>query len=109
MTRPGPLGAAALLVFVAGAHAPIGRNEPLPLPPTPPSGGPPAVTAPRPDPAAQSPHGVASSDGPIVTPAWFAAHPYSPSEGFIPGSHVTARPDGRTEIAPGVNMRVPLK
>jgi hypothetical protein len=119
MTRLLSVGAAVLLVFALSGppsitHAAPPRlgsalREPLPLPPTPPADGPPGRSAPIPDPSAQSPHGTDDGAGPVVAPAWFAARSYSPSQGFLPGSHVDARPDGRTEIAPGVNVRVPLR
>ena len=103
------LCATMLLVTVTAANAARARHEPLPLPPTPPAAGPPGSTAPTPDLAAQLPRGDDEGNGPVLVPAWFAARPYSPSEGFLPGSHVSARPDGRTEIAPGVNIRFPLR
>lgn len=101
--------ALALLLLVAAA--PTGhRRSPLPLPPTPPVAGPPDRYAPVPDLFAQAPVSTPEMAGqPAVGPAWFASHMVNPSQGFIPGSHVEARPTGRTELAPGLSLRLPLK
>lgn len=101
---------AALLPVAAMAHPrhrPLPVATPLPLPPTPPPGGPPDLMAPRPGPLTPAP--VIYAEGPSVSPAWFGEHSVNTSQGFTPGSQVQARPTGRMELAPGLEFRVPLK
>ena len=92
------------LLLAAAAPAP------LPVPPTPPPSGPPDHAAPIPDAFARAPAPVPDRDGQAtVVPSWFASQPTRLSQGFIPGSQVEARPDRRTELAPGVSLRLPLR
>ena len=94
----------SLLLLAAAAPGP------LPIPPTPPPSGPPDHAAPIPDTFAREPSTVLERGGQAtVVPSWFASHRTPPSQGFIPGSQVEARPDRRTELAPGVSLRLPLR
>jgi len=96
-----PVGA----VLLIAAHGPV---APLPLPPTPPVDGPPGRVAPTPDLFARQPRDFPLSDQPSFAPAWLASRPVQQSQGFVPGSQVEARPNGRTEFAPGVSFSMPL-
>lgn len=113
ITRADPLsGIIALLrsllmggmLFLAGA----GPAALLPLPPTPPVEGPPGHTAPIPDPFASRPVISPPSPQPSFGPAWLSSRRTQQSQGFIPGSQVEARPDRRTELAPGISLQLPL-
>lgn len=102
--------AAGLRSWLVGATlllAAAGPAPPLPLPPTPPIGGPPGYAAPTPDPFARRP-AVRFSEQPSIAPTWLSSRSVQHSQGFIPGSEVEARPDGRTELAPGISLRLPL-
>jgi hypothetical protein len=93
-----------LLVLMAGTPAS------LPVPPTPPPSGPPDRVAPTPDVSAREPAIVPDHEGQAaIVPSWFASHQSQLSQGFIPGSQVEARPDRRTELAPGISLRLPLR
>jgi hypothetical protein len=93
------------LLLLAGA-----APATLPVPPTPPPSGPPDHAAPVPDAFAREPAAAPDHDGQAtIVPSWFASHRTRPSQGFIPGSQVEARPDRRTELAPGVSLRLPLR
>ncbi|MGA9867249.1 MAG: hypothetical protein WBQ75_12530 [Acetobacteraceae bacterium] len=93
-----------LLVAAHGSFVPL----PLPLPPTPPVGGPPGHIAPTPDLFARQPTDFPLSEQPSFAPAWLASRPVQQSQGFVPGSQVDARPNGHTEYAPGVSFSMPL-
>ncbi len=109
MRRPPALAVAALLALAATDAGRRQGGPPLPLPPTPPPGGPAALAAPRPNQDAEPPQGPGAA-WPRVAPAWFAdSHSYRPSEGFLPGSQIQAKPSGHRELAPGLEFRVPLK
>lgn len=98
------------LLLLAAAGPARRRAPPLPLPPLPPLAGAPGRTAPVPDLFAREPAPPPEIPGqPAVGPAWFASRSVSASQGFIPGSQVEARPNGRTELAPGLSLRLPLK
>lgn len=100
-----PAVLALLSLAAAGRHTP---QQPLPLPPTPPPGGPPGLVAPTPNMFLAVPATTSDSDGPTVAPAWMGSRPVTQSQGFIPGSQVQSRPDGHVEIAPGISLKLPL-
>ncbi len=104
MTKRLRLTAAVGLLSLAAA----GRHTPLPLPPTPPPGGPPGVAAPTPNVFLAIPPTTYDSDGATLAPSWMANRPVTQSQGFIPGSQVQSRPTGHVEIAPGISLKLPL-
>lgn len=92
------------MLFLAAA----GPVAPLPLPPTPPAGGPLGHAAPIPDLFASRPTVSPPSRQPSFGPAWLSSRRTQQSQGFIPGSQVETRPDRRTELAPGISLQLPL-
>ncbi|HSU07073.1 MAG TPA: hypothetical protein VLI93_16030 [Acetobacteraceae bacterium] len=80
----------------------------LPIPPIPPAGGPPDITAPVPDPNARSPGTDLPAEGLSLSPKFFRLPYYDESKGFTPGSRMDTPPVRQTPMTGGFNLSVPF-